>query len=44
MRIISPVAGLLTSRLKIGRPYLNGAGFNVGLTTFFLAALICYLL
>lgn len=42
--VISPVAGLLTSRLKIGRPYLNGAGFNVGLTTFFLAALICYLL
>lgn len=42
--IISPVAGLLSSKLKIGRPYLNGAGFNVGLTTFFLAALISYFL
>lgn len=42
--IISPLALLLTSKLKIGRPYLNGAGFNVGLTIFFTAALIYYLL
>lgn len=37
--ILSPVAGLLTSKLKIGRPYLNGAGLNIGLTIFFIAAL-----
>lgn len=42
--VISPLAGLLSARLKVGRPYLNGAGFNVGLTTFFLAALAYYLL
>lgn len=42
--IISPAASLLTSKFKIGRPYLNGAGFNVGLTVFFMAALIYYLL
>ena len=42
--IISPLALLLTSKFKIGRPYLNGAGFNVGLTVFFTAALIHYLL
>lgn len=41
--VISPVAGMLNSKLKIGRPYLNGAAFNVGLTTFFLATLIFYL-
>lgn len=40
---VSPVSGLLSAKFKIGRPYLNGAGFNVGLTTFFLAALIWYL-
>ncbi|MGI6170034.1 MAG: DUF6796 family protein [Christensenellales bacterium] len=40
---ISPLALLLTSKFKIGKPYLNGAGFNVGLTVFFTAALICYL-
>lgn len=42
--IMSPVAGLLTSKLKIGRPYLNGAGLNIGLTIFFLAALLHYIL
>lgn len=41
--IVSPVAGLLTAKFKIGRPYLNGAGFNVGLTIFFLASLIWFL-
>jgi hypothetical protein len=41
--ILSPAALLLTSKLKIGRPYLNGAGFNVALTLFFLAAIIYYL-
>ena len=40
--IMSPVAGILTSKLKIGRPYLNGAGLNIGLTIFFLAALLYY--
>ncbi len=42
--IISPLALLLVSKLKIGKPYLNGAGFNVGLTVFFIATLIYYLL
>ena len=37
--IISPLA-LLMSKLKIGRPYLNGAGFNIGSTVFFLSVLI----
>lgn len=42
--VLSPVAGVLTSVLKIGRPYLNGAGLNIGLSIFFASALICYLL
>lgn len=41
--IISPIAGLLSAKLKLGSPYLNGAGFNVGLATFFLATIIWYL-
>jgi hypothetical protein len=40
--IVSPMAGLLSAKFKLGRPYLNGAGFNVGLTAFFLSALIWY--
>lgn len=42
--VLSPVAGLLTSVCKIGRPYLNGAGLNIGLTIFFSSALLFYLL
>lgn len=42
--VVSPFALLLTAKLKIGKPYLNGAGFNVGLTVFFMAVLIYYLL
>ncbi len=42
--VISPAAGLLSREFKIGRPYLNGAGFNVGLTAFFLSALLFYFL
>ncbi|MBP1737685.1 MAG: hypothetical protein H6Q60_1566 [Oscillospiraceae bacterium] len=42
--IISPVAGLLTSKLKLGSPYLNGAGLNIGLSIFFAASLIYYLI
>ena len=41
--IISPLALLVTSKFKLGRPYLNGAGFNVGLTIFFMAGIIYYL-
>lgn len=41
--IVSPVAGLLSAKFKIGRPYLNGAGLNIGLTIFFSASLIWYL-
>jgi hypothetical protein len=40
--IVSPLA-LLASKLKIGRPYLNGAGFNIAATVFFAAALIFHL-
>jgi hypothetical protein len=40
--VISPLA-LLASKLKIGRPYLNGAGFNIAATVFFAAALIFHL-
>jgi hypothetical protein len=40
--IISPFA-LLASKLKIGRPYLNGAGFNIAATVFFAATLIFHL-
>jgi hypothetical protein len=42
--IISPAALLLTSKLKVGKPYLNGAGFNVGLTVFFAVLLVYRLL
>jgi hypothetical protein len=37
--VVSPLA-LLASKLKIGRPYLNGAGFNIAATVFFASALI----
>lgn len=40
---ISPLAGFLTIKLKIGSPYLNGAGLNIGLGIFFIATLIYYL-
>jgi hypothetical protein len=40
--IVSPLA-LLASKLNIGRPYLNGAGFNIAATVFFVAALIFHL-
>lgn len=42
--VMSPVSGLLSLKLKIGRPYLNGAGLSIGLVIFFLAALIYYLI
>ncbi len=38
--IISPVATALSARFKVGRPYLNGAAFNIGLTIFFIAVLL----
>lgn len=41
--LLSPAAGLATAKWKIGRPYLNGAGLNIGLSIFFLAALVYYL-
>ncbi len=40
--VVSPLA-LMASKLKIGRPYLNGAGFNIAATVFFTAVLIFYL-
>jgi hypothetical protein len=40
--VVSPLA-LLASKLEIGRPYLNGAGFNIAATVFFIAALIFHL-
>lgn len=42
--IVSPLALLLTAKFGIGKPHLNGAGFNVGLTVFFAAALLHHLL
>lgn len=41
--IVSPLA-LLASKFKIGRPYLNGAGFNIASTIFFTVTLIFYLI
>ncbi|MGC4019292.1 MAG: hypothetical protein QM793_08775 [Muricomes sp.] len=40
---VSPLA-LLVSKLRIGAPYLNGAGFNVALTIFFAVALAFHLM
>lgn len=39
---MSPLAGVLTIKAKIGSPYLNGAGLNIGLGIFFIAALVYY--
>lgn len=39
---MSPLAGILTIKFKIGSPYLNGAGLNIGLSIFFIATLIYY--
>ena len=46
--ILTPLFGslwviLLVEKLKIGRPYLNGAAFNVALTIFFILVLWYYL-
>lgn len=40
--IVSPFTAILNSKLKLGRPYLNGAAFNIALTVFFLAATVYY--